>query len=99
MLVKMATIYLRDETKSDLYKLINRSRENSAFGSPKRLKNPDRAIKFLLDHALRYDFDDFWRIAKIPSYVSTLEPEIFDNEELRNKIISEKINELEKSNE
>ena len=56
MVFTMTSIYLRSETKEDLYKLINRSRVSPEFGSPKRLKNPDRAIKMLVDFALQYYF-------------------------------------------
>ena len=95
MVFIMTSIYLDKSTKEMLYKFINRSRVSPAFGSPLKLKTPNLAIKMLLDFALRYDFDDFEHITKIPSYVSTLEPEIFDNEELRNQIISEQISDIE----
>lgn len=65
------------------------------FGAEKRLKSFDDAIEMLLDFALRYDFDVFERMCKIPLVTGQLEPEVFDNEEVRNRIISEQINEAE----
>ena len=49
----------------------------------------------LLDFALRYDFDTFEKLCKIPLISGEMNPSDFDNSEVRNKIIQEKFEELE----
>jgi len=91
----MPNIFVSKETLSKLHMFIERSRVSAEFGAEKRLKSFDDATAMLLDFALRYHYDDFERLAKIPSFLGEMKAETFDNEELRNQIISDKIQELE----
>lgn len=91
----MPSVYVSEETKEKLYRFINRSRVSPEFGAPKRLKTPNQAIGMLLDCALRYHYDDFERIAKMPSYVGEMSVAEFDNSEVRNKIILENLEAIE----
>lgn len=86
-------IYVSKKVQKDLYQLINRSRVSPEFGSPKKLKTPSKAIEFLLKIALRYEFEDLERLARIPLIQGEMKPETFDNEEIRDKIIMKEIDE------
>lgn len=53
----MASIYVSEETKKKLYQFINRTRYSPIFGSPKKYPNPNKAIEFLLEIALKYPLE------------------------------------------
>lgn len=84
---RLPTVYVSKETKEKLYRFINRSRLSPEFGAEKKLKNPNQAILMLLDFALRYEFEDFELLTKIPLLMGEMKEEVFENEDARNKII------------
>lgn len=89
----MPSVYVSKKTKEKLYKFINRSRVSPEFGSPKKLKNPNMAIRFLLDFALRYEFEDLERLAKIPLTQGEMKAKDWDSEKIRDKIILKELDE------
>ena len=95
----MPSVYVNERVKKDLYKFINRSRVCPVAFSEKRLKNPNKAIEFLLKFALRYNFEDLERLSNIPLIEGKMSPELFDNEEKRNSLIIQHFEEKEHENQ
>ena len=91
----MASVYVSEQTKQKLFQFINRSRVSPEFGSPKKLKSFDHAIDMLLDFALRYEFEVFENLCKIPLVQGEMSEETFENEEVRNQIINKQLEEIE----
>lgn len=83
----MPSVYLSKETKQKLYQFINRSRVSPIAFSEKRLNNPNQAVQFLLRFALRFDFNYLWDMTNQVLVQGEMDPELFDNEESRRKII------------
>ena len=79
----MPSVYVSEETLKKLQKFINRSRVSPYFGAEKLLTSNNYAIAFLLDIALRFDFKDFAKLAKIPIIEGEIPVEIFDDEEAK----------------
>jgi len=89
----MPNVHVSEETVKKLHTFINRSRVSPDFGAEKKLKSFDMAISMLLDFVLRYEFEDFERLCKIPLVMGEMSEENFDDEAVRNEIITKQVDE------
>ncbi|MHC3130331.1 MAG: hypothetical protein IBV52_09685 [Candidatus Bathyarchaeota archaeon] len=83
----MPSVYVSKKTKEKLQKFIERSRISPEFGAKKKYPSPSKAIEFLLKIGLKYPFNYLENLAKLPHVQSSMSPEDWDNEEIRDKKI------------
>ena len=91
----MPSIYVSEKVKENLKKFIEKSRESPFFGSPKKLKNFNRAIEFLLIIALKYPLKTLERWANQTLISGEMPVEVYDNPEARAEYINKRLEEKE----